>query len=94
MLPKKVVKIICIVLAALMALSAVAALTAVFASDSADSAVALHHADSSIIQNVLDYSGVAALAGLAVLGVVLCVALPKVKNKNVQRVRFSSGKDN
>lgn len=94
MLPKKVVKIICIVLAALMALSAVAALTAVFASDAADSSAVLRHAGSSVIQSVLDYSGVAAAAVLAVLGAVLCIALPKVKHKNNNRARFISGKNN
>lgn len=88
MLPKKAVKVICIILAILMALSAVAALTAVFASDAADSSAVISRTGAGIIQSVLDYSGIVALAVLAAMGAVLCFALPKVNGKRKDRVRF------
>ncbi len=77
MLPKKMVKIICIVLAALMLLSGVAVLVQVFASDAATVTAAPSTGD-----NDLDTIVPIALIAAAVLAIVACLVLPKLKKKN------------
>lgn len=77
MLPKKAVKIICIILAGLMILSAVAAITGVFAADT-EAVVA------SPVTGDNDWAYIApiALIIVAVLAVVICLILPKLRKKD------------
>ncbi len=78
MLPKKMVKIICIVLAALMMLSAVAVLIQVFASDAA----AITTASPKTGDNDLDTIVPIVLIAAAVLAIIACLLLPKLKKKD------------
>lgn len=77
MLPKKAVKIICIVLAGLMILSAVAAITGVFAADVGAKVPAPATGD-----NDWAYIAPIALIIVAVLAVVICLILPKLRKKD------------
>ena len=77
MMSKKMVKIICIIMAGLMILSACAVLLQVFAVDEAaviSGAVIPDTGDSD-----MDYIIPAGMAVAAVLAVVLCLVLPKMK---------------
>ena len=80
MMSKKMVKIICIIMAALMILSACAVLLQDFAVD--EGAVI----SGTVIPNTgdsdMDYIIPAGIAVAAVLAVVLCLVLPKIKKKD------------
>lgn len=79
MFPKKMVKIICLVLAALMILSGVAVLIQVFAADStAISATVTPKTGENDMDTVVPIALIAA----AVLAIVACLVLPKIKKKN------------
>ena len=76
MFPKKMVKIICIVLAALMILSGVAVLIQVFAADAGAAAV------PQTGENDLDTIVPIVLIAAAVLAIIACLLLPKLKKKD------------
>lgn len=76
MMPKGVIKVICIVMAALMLLSVVAVVLQVVAVD--ESALLMVPATGD---NDGDYLIPAGLGVAALLAIVLCVALPKLKKK-------------
>lgn len=78
MLPKKMVKIICVVLAALMVLSGVAVLIQVFAADSA----VITTATPKTGDNDLDTIVPIVLIVAAVLAIIACLILPKLKKKD------------
>lgn len=77
MMPKGVIKAICIVMAALMILSVVAVVLQVIAVD--DSFVPL--AVPATGDNDSDYLIPAGLGVAAILAIVLCLVLPKLKKK-------------
>ena len=77
MMPKSVIKAICIVMAALMILSVVAVVLQVIAVD--DSFVPL--AVPATGDNDSDYLIPAGLGVAAILAIVLCLVLPKLKKK-------------
>ena len=77
MMSKKMIKVICIIMAGLMILSACAVLLQVFAVDEAvviSGTVIPDTGDSD-----MDYIIPAGIAVAAVLAVVLCLVLPKIK---------------
>ena len=80
MMSKKMIKVICIIMAGLMILSACAVLLQVFAAD--ESAVI----SGTVIPNTgdsdMDYIIPAGIAVAAVLAVILCLVLPKMKKKD------------
>lgn len=76
MMPKGVIKVICIIMAALMLLSVVAVVLQVVAVD--ESALLMVPATGD---NDGDYLIPAGLGVAALLAIVLCVALPKLKKK-------------
>ena len=76
MMPKGVIKVICIVMAALMLLSVIAVVLQVVAVD--ESALLMVPATGD---NDGDYLIPAGLGVAALLAIVLCVALPKLKKK-------------
>ena len=75
MMSKKVVKIICIVMAALMGISVLAVLFQVFAMD--EMAVAPNTGVEDMPIGLL-----AAIIGVAVVILVVCLVLPKLKKRN------------
>lgn len=79
MMNKKMVKIICIVMAGLMLLSACAVLLQVFAVDeiAASTVVTPDTGDG-----LSDYIIPAGIGVAALLGVVLCLVLPKIRKKD------------
>ena len=79
MMSKKTIKIICIIMAALMLLSVVAVALQVVAVDEAyyDTYVNPATGDSDS-----DYLVPAGIAVAAILAIVICVVLPKIKNKD------------
>lgn len=77
MMSKKMVKIICVIMAALMLLSACAVLVQVFAVDEAAVVSGTLIPDTG--DSDMDYIIPAGIAVAAVLAVVLCLVLPKLK---------------
>ncbi len=75
MMNKKMIKIICIVLAALMALSCLAVLTQVFAVGAAAPIPVTGDNDARYVVPIV-------IAALAVLIVVICLVIPKLKKKD------------
>ena len=78
MMSKKAIKIICIIMAALMLLSVVTAAMQVFAVDEAYYETYVNPATGD---SDSDYLVPAGIAVAAILAVVICVVLPKIKNK-------------
>lgn len=78
MFPKKMVKVICLILAALMILSCVAVLVQVFA---ADAEVVRAAVTPKTGENDMDTIVPIALIAAAVLAIVACLVLPKLKKK-------------
>ena len=79
MMSKKAIKIICIIMAALMLLSVVTAAMQVFAVDEAYYETYVNPATGD---SDSDYLVPAGIAVAAILAVVICVVLPKMKNKD------------
>ncbi|MBR5826606.1 MAG: hypothetical protein IKY78_05930 [Clostridia bacterium] len=79
MMSKKAIKIICIIMAALMLLSVVTAALQVFAVDEAYYETYVNPATGD---SDSDYLVPAGIAVAAILAVVICVVLPKIKNKD------------
>lgn len=77
MMNKKMIRVICIILAVLMALSCVAVLTQVFALESTVMPVTGDDDMRFIIP--------IAIAVVAVIAVVLCLVLPKLKKKDADK---------
>ena len=75
MMSKKVVKIICIVMAALMGISVLAVLFQVFAND-----------EMTVVPNTgvedMPIGLLAAIIGVAVIVLAVCLVLPKLKKRN------------
>lgn len=80
MMSKTMIKVICIIMAALMLLSACAVLVQVFA---ADEGAAMSFVSPATGDSGSDYYVPAGIAVAAVLAVVLCLVLPKMKKKDV-----------
>lgn len=93
MMSKKMIKIICIIMAALMLLSVVAVALQVFAADEAFVEAAAIPVTGD---NDSDYLVPAGIAVAAVLAIVICLVLPKMKKKeeaqDVNDGKKSSGK--
>lgn len=77
MMNKKMVKIICIVMAALMLLSVCAVLLQVFATD--EKAIVETLVTPETGDGLSDYALPAGIAVAAVLAIVLCLVIPKIK---------------
>ncbi|MBQ8502943.1 MAG: hypothetical protein IJ491_01555 [Clostridia bacterium] len=77
MMSKTMIKIICIIMAALMLLSACAVLVQVFAADEG----VMTYVGPATGDSGSDYYVPAGIAVAAVLAVVLCLVLPKLKKK-------------
>ena len=82
MMSKKMVKIICINMAGLMILSACAVLLQVFAADEA--AVISGTVIPDTGASDMDYIIPAGIAVAAVLAVILCLVLPKMRKKDTE----------
>ncbi len=78
MMPKKMIKVICIIMAALMLLSVGAVVFQVLAVDGTAISVS---AVPSTGENFTDVAIPAGIIVLAVVAVVVCVVLPKMKKK-------------
>ena len=76
MMSKKMVKVICIILAGLMALSCIAVLTQVFAAEASAMPIPVTG------DNNMRYMLPIVIAVVAVLAVVICLILPKIKKKD------------
>ena len=79
MFSKKAIRIICIIMAVLMALSACVALVSVFA---VDEAYYETYVNPSTGDNDGDYLIPAGIAVAALLVIVICVVLPKIRKKD------------
>ena len=79
MMNRKMVKIICIIMAALMLLSVVAVVLQVFAVDEAVQSETVMLPDTG--DGLTDYVLPAGIAGAAVLAVILCLVVPKLKKE-------------
>ena len=77
MMPKSVIKIICIIMAALMILSVGAVVLQVFAAETSLMPLAV----PATGDNDGDYLIPAGIGVLAILGVGICLVLPKLKKK-------------
>ena len=82
MMSKKMVKVICIIMAGLMILSACAVLLQVFAADEA--AVISGTVIPDTGDSDMDYIIPAGIAVAAVLAVILCLVLPKMRKKDTE----------
>lgn len=80
MMNKKMVKIICIIMAALMLMSVGAVVLQVFAAD--EKAIVETVATPETGDGISDYALPAGIAVAAILAIVICVALPKMKKKD------------
>ena len=83
MMSRKMVKVLCIIMAGLMLLSAGAVLLQVFALDA--SALPLNAAVPDTGDSAADYIIPAGLAVAAVLAIVICAALPKMKKEEEKK---------
>ena len=79
MMNRKMVKIICIIMAAIMLLSVGAVVLQVFAAD--EKAIVASTVTPETGDGLSDYILPAGIAVAAILAVVLCLVLPKIKNK-------------
>lgn len=77
MMNRKLVKIVAFVLAGLMVLTGLTVLVSVFAADGAQNARVWTLGDTG------EYILVGGIGALAVLVVVLCIVVPKLKKKNI-----------
>lgn len=80
MMNKTMIKIICIVMAALMILSVGAVVLQVFAVD--EQTVVSYSVTPDTGDSAMDYILPAGIAVAAVLAVILCLVLPKIKKKD------------
>lgn len=80
MMNKKMVKIICIVMAGLMLLSVCAVLLQVFATD--EKAIVETLVTPETGDGISDYALPAGIAVAAILAIVLCLVIPKIKKKD------------
>lgn len=79
MMSKKMIKVICIIMAVLMALGTCAALVSVFA---VDEAYYETYVNPKTGDNDGDYLVPAGIAVAAILAIIVCVALPKMRRKD------------
>lgn len=83
MMNRKMVKIICIIMAALMLLSVGAVVLQVFAVDEAVQSETVIVPETG--DGLSDYVLPAGIAAVAVLAVILCLVLPKLKKKDEKK---------
>lgn len=82
MMNRKMVKVICIIMAALMLLSVGAVVLQVFAVDEAAQAQTVVLPDTG--DGLSDYVLPAGVAGVAVLAVILCLVVPKLRKEDTE----------
>ncbi len=82
MMNRKMVKVICIIMAALMLLSVGAVVLQVFAVDEAAQAQTVVLPDTG--DGLSDYVLPAGIAGVAVLAVILCLVVPKLRKEDTE----------